>query len=111
MWNLKLRERTLPSLIEDTPFEVPWGAVVEGDDFDYRRSCVDTMFVNTIGVDDGHYSWCPNGDPPSTQEQLAWIWAIRPDLSSAILPRAKGEFAEFLQSFIHDRLDRKEYGG
>lgn len=98
-------ERNLQSLVDQTPGKVRWGAVVEEDDFDYRRSCVDILFVNTIGVDDGHYSWCPNDDPADMQERLAWIWVVRPDLSASILPRAKGDFADLLRCYIDDRMD------
>ena len=80
--------KTYAQLLDSPPDTIPWSEVVDFDRWDERRSCVDVLFANIIGVEDGFVEWLPNEDPPSREEVLAWIWAVRPDLGNEIIPDA-----------------------
>ena len=80
--------KTLAELIADPPLVVSWSQVVDFERWDDRQSCVDILFSNIVGVSEGWVEFCPNDEPPEKQEILAWIWAIRPDLSQEILESA-----------------------
>jgi hypothetical protein len=66
---------------------------------DERVSAVGVIFANIIGVNRGFLEWCPNSSPASSDELLAWLWVIRPDLHVAISQRASPELAEAIRAY------------
>jgi len=91
------------ALLAKPPVTVPWPDIVDFDDLDERLSCIDCLYVNILGVNDGYVEWSPNEDPPSQSETLAWLWFIRPDLSAEIAIDAPPE----LQNLIQKKLSGK----
>jgi len=87
------------ALLSQPPQTVAWSDVVDFDDLDERLSCLNCLYANTLGVNDGYVEWSPNGDPPSHAETLAWLWFIRPDLSADIVTDAPSE----LKNLIHKK--------
>ena len=105
--------KTYEQLLASPPETVPWTEVVEFDQWDERRACVDALYANTLGVGEGYVEWCPNDEPPSRSELLAWIWSIRPDLGNEIIENAPAELKELIESYqarLHRRsgIERKE---
>lgn len=92
-------------LIENPPQTVPWAEVVDFDDLDERRSCIDCLYANILGVNEGYVEWCPNDNPPSKAETLAWLWFIRPDLSSEISADAPPELYDLIQKKLNGQMD------
>lgn len=92
--------------LESTPWQISWDEIEEFDRFDERRSAVDCLFINTIGVNDGLVEWCPNGDPPDLEERLAWIWCIQPSAGKEILTLAQSELRHLVESYVADEMDK-----
>lgn len=67
------------------------GDIVGPDWLDSRIGCVNVYFVNIVGVNSDSVQFCPNSEPPSNDEALAWLWIIRPDLSQFILRKISDE--------------------
>ncbi len=67
------------------PRRVSLSEVVGVEDLDVRIGCVNVYFANIIGVDDSGVEFCPNSDPATKEETLAWTWVVRPDMTRAIL--------------------------
>jgi len=93
------------ALLEDPPKSVAWADIVEIDDLDERRSCIDCLYINTLGVNDGFVGWSPNDDPPSRPETLAWLWFIRPDLGTEIAADAPPELKNLISKHQSGRMD------
>lgn len=91
---------------EKFPREVPWGDIERFDDFDVRVSAIGCIFANIIGVNDGYVEWCPNGDPPSRDEYLAWLWVVKPGLGKVISGESSGNFRELVQAYDANEIDR-----
>lgn len=73
------------NLPENIPREVKYSEVEDFDEFDTRRSAIDGLYINIIGVNEDGIEWCPNDDPPSKEEYLAWLWVIKPSMGTEIL--------------------------
>lgn len=91
----------LEAALQALPNPVPWAGVVECDSFDERRALVEPRTANIVGVLTDGVEFCPNDDPPSAAESLAFLWLVRPDLSTAILaeinePSVAEVIAEFM---------------
>ena len=91
--------------LDDTPTTVKWGDIEECDRFDERRSAVDCLFANTIGVNEGFVEWCPNRDPPELDERLAWIWCIQPSLAEGVVELSGTELRRLVESYSADEMD------
>jgi hypothetical protein len=87
------------------PSSVPWTEVVDFARLDERRSCVDCLYANILGVNTGEVEWCPNEEPPSRDEKLAWLWFIRPDLAPEIQTDASAELRRLMESYENNMMD------
>ena len=95
----------LEKLLSDTPGSVPFQDFDDPDDIDLRRSCVDVLFVNTIGINADSADWLPNDDPPNLNERLAWIWLIRPALAGEMIDMIDGDFRLLVECYRDGRMD------
>jgi hypothetical protein len=88
------------AILEAIPNEVPWQDIVQFDKLDERVALANDLYANIIGVNEGHIEWCPNDEPPSLLETLAWWWVVRPDLGAAIAIEAPQELKEIISQYI-----------
>lgn len=95
----------LEELLTSTPSTVAFRDFEGADDIDHRRSCVDVLFVNIIGINAGSADWLPNDDPPGIGERLAWIWFLRPDLADDMLDMIDGDFRLLVECYRDGRTD------
>jgi hypothetical protein len=91
--------KTFHALFLEPPKTVAWSDVVDFDRLDERRSCIDCLHANILGVNEGYVEWSPNDSPPSKAETLAWLWFIRPDLGDEISIDAPKELRNLIQKF------------
>ena len=96
---------TLQQLLHETPSTVLYRDIHPDDDIDLRRSCVDVLFVNTIGMNADSADWLPNDDPPDRLERLAWIWFIRPDLADDMADMLDGDFRLLVEYYRDGKMD------
>ena len=96
---------TYRELLPDPPHAVAWSEVVDFDHLDERRAAIDCLHTNILGVNDGYVEWCPNDDPPSRDETLAWLWFIRPDLGSEIASDASSDLHELIEHFQTGQME------
>jgi hypothetical protein len=89
----------LLSLLTSPPKEVAWSDLVEFSRIDERRSSIDCLFPNILGVNDGFVEWCPNDNPPSQAETLVWLWFVRPDLGPEIAELAEPPLRNLIQMY------------
>jgi hypothetical protein len=54
-----------------------------------RVGCVNVYFINLIGVNDGYIELASDHAQPLDDEWLAFLWIVRPELSSEIAKRVK----------------------
>ncbi|MEM1060936.1 MAG: hypothetical protein AAGJ97_01275 [Planctomycetota bacterium] len=80
-------------------------AVTEPDRVDNRLACLKALFGTTIGVGEGGYEWCPDDDPPTADETLAWQWFTRPDLDGMLRPTASPRLAGLMTAYREGRLE------
>ena len=100
-------DKELLSLLESYPIRVNWTDVVDFVNFDERRSAIDCLVVNTIGVSDGFIEFIPENEPLLRAEILCWIWAIRPDLSKDLIDLEISEaFQVLLSAYIDNDMTR-----
>ena len=92
--------------LESTPTTIGWKEIEDFERFDERRSAVDCLFINTIGVNDGYVEWCPNDEPPNIEERLAWIWCVQPSSASEIIELSKSELRRLVVSYQSNEMDR-----
>jgi hypothetical protein len=78
--------------------------ITEPDQLEARRSCLDVLCRNIVGMHDGQVRWCPNDAPPSRAETLAWLWFIRPDLAPQIMPLAGQELQALMDCYRRNDL-------
>lgn len=103
-----IMEKELLTLLESYPTRVNWADVVDFVNFDERRSAIDCLVINTIGVSEGFIEFIPDNEPPLREEILCWIWTIRPDLSKGLITLDISEdFRSLLNSYINN--DMKEF--
>lgn len=95
----------LEQLLSDTPLTVAFNEFDSPDDIDLRRSCVDVLFVNIIGINSDTAGWLPNDDPPDPNERFAWLWFIRPDLASDFVEMIQGDFRLLVEYYRDGRVD------
>ena len=91
---------------EDLPNEIPWDDIERFDDLDTRVSAINCLFANIIGVNDGYVEWCPNDDPPTDGEYLAWAWVVKPSLGKAISVRGPAELGKLVRAYDANEIDR-----
>ena len=97
--------QTFHALLSNPPKTVAWSDVVDFDRLDERRSCVDCLHANILGVNEGYVEWSPNDSPPSKDETLAWLWFIRPDLGDEIASDAPVPLRNLIQKFQADDME------
>ncbi len=99
-------ENKISSLLEVYPNSVKWTDLVDFISFDERRSAIDCLVTNTIGVSEGFIEFTPNNEPPLREEILCWILAIRPDLSNELVTLDISEnFRVLLHSYINNNME------
>ncbi len=84
-------QKNLNEILENVPSTVNFGEVKEFDDLDDRVSCIESITINIVGVEEGYIEFCPNDEPPAIEEMLAWIWLFRPDLGEEIVAKSQSE--------------------
>ncbi len=100
-------ETDLHTLLESYPTTVNYADIFDFVNFDERRSAVDTLCINTIGVSAGFIEFIPDNQPPLKEEIFCWIWAIRPDLSKDLLNLDLSEdFRILLNSYIDNDMNK-----
>ena len=87
------------TLFDNPPTIVKWTELVDFEQLDERLSCIDCLYANILGADDGQVEWCPSDEPPTKDEKLAWLWFIRPDLAPDISQNASEELKELIDSY------------
>lgn len=92
--------------LESTPKQLNWDDIEELDRFDERRSAVECLFVNTIGVNEGYVEWCPNHEPPAIEERLAWIWCVQPSAGKEILPLTESDLRHLIESYSSNEMEK-----
>lgn len=97
---------TYQELLSAPPRTVAWSEIIDFDRLDDRRACIDCLYANTLGVNEGSVEWCPNNEPPSKEEVLAWLWFVRPDLGDEIRSEAPAELRALIQSYQGGDLER-----
>ncbi|MEJ2143411.1 MAG: hypothetical protein P8Y24_13885 [Gammaproteobacteria bacterium] len=85
--------------------EVPFEEVENFDDIDTRVSAVGCLFPNIIGVNENTIEWCPNNEPPSTDEYSAWLWVIKPSLGTEILEKCDDELSKLIRAYDSDSME------
>lgn len=85
--------------------EVAHAAVGEPDRADERIACLKALYGATIGVTESGYEWCPDDEPPTDDEGLAWRWFVRPGDDSDIAPAASPRLATLMRSYRDGTLD------
>jgi len=73
--------------LRELAFYVPIREVLDAGDLYVRIGLVDIYFVNIIGVNKGSVSFCPNLDPVSDDERIAWAFVVFPTLAKALIER------------------------
>ena len=88
--------KTFQELFLNPPAIVDWSDIVDFEALSDRMSCIDCLYANTLGVNEGTVEWCPNDEPASKEETLAWIWFIRPDLGEEIVSHASDDLKNLI---------------
>ena len=88
------------SILQSLPDRVVWTDVPEFERLDERVSAIEWMYGDIIDMGDSWVGWCPNNDPPTFAETLAWWWVARPDLGNEIGREADEEFRESILDYI-----------
>ena len=97
--------QTFHALLGDPPKKVAWSDVADFDRLDERRSCIDCLYANILGVNEGYVEWSPNDSPPSRDETLALLWFIRPDLGAEIASDASAPLRNLIHKFQTNDMD------
>jgi hypothetical protein len=92
-------------MLAEPPKRVDWRDIVDRDNLDERRSCVDCLYVNILGINEGFVEWSPNCKPPANDETLAWIWFVRPDLGEQIASDAPAELRHLIEMYRTNNLE------
>jgi hypothetical protein len=87
------------------PKRVDLGDVVDRENLDERRACVDCLYINILGINEGIVEWSPNDKPPSKAETLAWMWFVRPDLHEQIANDAPSELRHLIEMYRANNLE------
>ena len=90
----------------DIASQLSFDEVEQFDDLDSRRSAVNCLFPNIIGVNDGWVEWCPSNDPPSREEYLAWLWFVKPNLGTQIQQECGTELSKIIQHYDAQELEQ-----
>ena len=56
-------DKVLSDLLKNYPVEVKFNDISDFDNFDESRSCIDTIFINIVGVKQGSIEFCPDKEP------------------------------------------------
>ena len=94
------------SIPKELPSEVKYGEIENFDDINTRVSAIDCLFVNIIGVNENTVEWCPNEEPPSKEEYLAWIWLLHPSLGKEIQFECSEELSKLISAYDSKQMDK-----
>lgn len=89
----------IKSILQSLPDRIAWTDVPEFERLDERVSAMEWLYGDIIDMGDGWVGWCPNNDPPTSAETLAWWWVARPDLGNEIAREADEEFRELILDY------------
>ena len=99
-------EKEVSTLLASYPTRVNWADVVDFVHFDERRSAIDCLAINIIGVSEGFIEFIPDNEPPLREEILYWIWAIRPDLSKELIAlEISADFRILLNAYLTNNME------
>jgi hypothetical protein len=93
------------SIPNELPSEVKYGEIENFEDLETRVSAIDSLFANIIGVNEDFVEWCPNEDPPSRQEYLAWAWLVRPSLGKEIQLESSSALSRLITAYDSKQMD------
>jgi len=85
--SMKTKQPRRAELISEArrlPNQVRWKDISEFESIDDRVALVNAYFVNLIGMNNGSVEFCSDSIPPTDEEYLAFLWLVRPKLSSKI---------------------------
>ncbi|UZR93482.1 hypothetical protein [Chondrinema litorale] len=82
---MKTMTHELDKILDSIPINVTFNEIVELDKLNDRISAISVLYANTIGVCEGYLEYCPDSILPSLEENLSWIWTIRPDLGDDMM--------------------------
>ena len=92
------------SIVRNIPEQVKWTDIENFEDFDIRRSAVDCLYANTIGVSEEFVEWCPD-DINDDNVYCAWVWSVRPSLGEELKKHCDSELRELIESYESGGID------
>jgi len=98
------------STLQSLPSRVAWRDVPEFERLDERVLAIDWLCGDIIDVSDGWVGWCPNNEPPTVAETLAWWWVARPDLGNEIAKEADEEFRQIILEYVAESVAPGDQG-
>jgi hypothetical protein len=85
--------------IDATPRRALWSDIGDFDNLDERVSAVCVLFGSVVGVNNGYVEWCPDDNPPTEQERLAWVWLCWPNLGAQLSSKASGDLLQLINAY------------
>ena len=85
--------------IANIPRTVSFNDIKEFDRFEERFFDVEGRIGDIVGMLEGAVEFCPNNDPPSQDEILAWLWVIKPEFKKDILSFANDDLREIITDY------------
>lgn len=96
----------LDNILKSIPIYVNFEDIVEFERLNDRISAISFLYANTIGVCDGFLEYCPDNILPTIEENLSWIWTVRPDLGDDMMVLEIPEsFKVLITAYKNDNLD------
>lgn len=79
---------------------------IEGlNEIDTRVSAIGCLYSNIIGVNENKIEWCPNDEPPSKEEYLAWLWVIQPSICEKIMQDSPEELTKLMIAYNSNKME------
>ena len=95
----------LRALLQNTnaiPTEVALKDVGEPERLEERFFGVEGNIGDIVGMLEDAVEFCPNNEPPTRDEVLAWLWVIKPEHKDEIVALASGELREIIADYDAD---------
>lgn len=91
-------------LARNIPEQLDWSDIEDFENFDTRRSAVDCLYANTIGVSEGFVEWCPD-DTGDNNMYCGWVWSVRPSLSEEVKKHCDSELCKLIEAYESDGMN------
>jgi hypothetical protein len=79
--------------------------VEDFNDIDTRVSAIECLYPNIIGVNENEIEWCPNEEPPTKEEYLAWLWVIQPSVCEKIMQESSEELTKLMVAYNSNKME------